>query len=552
MKKFSFFLVLSILITLHACTQPIVTFENIATGLNQPVDVAEEKSAAKRLFVVEQGGTIRIINGSSYLAKPFLNITNRITAGGERGLLSLAFHPDYAANGYFFVWYNEKVNGDVTLARFTRSSENADTADPASGVILLQISKRFSNHNGAKLNFGADGFLYIGTGDGGSGGDPDKNGQDNTTLLGKLLRIAVNNPNPPYYNIPADNPFASSTTARKEIIALGLRNPWRWSFDKQTGDIWLADVGQNLWEEVNMVPAAERLNKNFGWNCFEGTHSYSGCSIAANNVLPAFEYGHENNTGGFSITGGYVYRGTEFPQLQGYYLFADYVSGNGWLTKANGTGGFTTTLQKNWPTNITTFGEGADGTLYAASQNGILYKIIGGTSILPVKLVSFIAAPSGLNHQINWSVKNEEAGDVYVVQKRADPNQPFTDLQRLTVNNSKQQNNYSIKVPASIGTAWYRLQIKTFTGTTFYSQVVSLADQTRSLLKGVIISNTLQLTLPPKAKTISVFDSNGKLLLTKPVLNSVAERISLSNFSKGILAIQVQGDGNSETIQVLY
>ena len=530
----------------------MVTFESIATGLNQPVDVAEEKSVAKRLFVVEQAGTIRIINGSSYLAKPFLDITNRITAGGERGLLSMAFHPDYATNGYFFVWYNEKVNGDVTLARFTRSSTSADTADPASGVVLLQLSKRFSNHNGAKLNFGTDGYLYVGTGDGGSGGDPDRNGQDSTTLLGKLLRIDVNNPNPPYYNIPPDNPFATSTTVRKEIIALGLRNPWRWSFDKQTGDIWLADVGQNLWEEVNMVPAAERLNKNFGWNCFEGTHTYSGCTIAANNVVPVFEYGHENNTGGFSITGGYVYRGTEFPQLQGYYLFADYLSGNGWLTGANGTGGYTTTLQKNWPANITTFGEGADGTLYAASQNGTLYKIIGGNSVLPVKLTSFIAAPSGLNHQINWSVKNEEAGDVYIVQKRTDPNQTFKELQQLTVNNSKQQNSYSIKVPAPIGTAWYRLQIKTFTGGTFYSQVVSLANQTSSLMKGVIISNTLQLTLPPKAKTINIFDSNGKLLLNKPVSNSVAERISLSNFSKGILAIHVQGDGTSETIQVLY
>ena len=552
MKKNSLFLALAIIVTTHACTQPVITFESIATGLSQPVDMVEEKGGAKRLFVVEQGGTIRIINGSSFLAKPFLNVSDSIISGGERGLLSLAFHPDYTTNGYFFIWYNDKVNGDVTLARFTRSNTSADTADPASGVILLKIPKRFTNHNGAKLNFGPDGYLYFGTGDGGSGGDPDNNAQDSTKLLGKLLRIDVNNPNAPYYNIPPDNPFANSATVRKEIIALGLRNPWRWSFDKQNGDIWLADVGQNLWEEVNMVPAAERLNKNFGWNCFEGTHTYSGCTIAANNVVPVFDYGHNNNTGGYSITGGYVYRGTEFPQLQGYYLCADYVSANGWLIKANGSGGYTSTLQKNWPANITTFGEGADGTLYVASQNGTLYKIIGGSSALPLKLVSFMVAPAGANHQINWSVQNEEAGDVYIVEKRMDPNQPFAELQKQTVSVSKQQNSYSIKTPASNGTAWYRLKIKSLQGATSYSQVVSLANQGSALMKGVIISNTLQLMLPPKARTINIFDANGKLLLNKAVSNSIAERISLSNFSKGILAVQVQGDGFSETIQVLY
>lgn len=551
MKKYSFFAGIALIIAIHACSQPVITFESKASGLSQPVDIVEERSVAKRIFVVEQGGTIRIINGSSFLTKPFLNVTDSIIAGGERGLLSLAFHPDYATNGYFFVWYNEKVNGDVTLARFTRSSTSADTADPTSGVVLLQIPKRFSNHNGAKLNFGTDGYLYVGTGDGGSGGDPDENGQDSTSLLGKLLRIDVNNPNPPYYNIPADNPFANSTTVRREIIGLGLRNPWRWSFDKQTGDLWLADVGQNLWEEVNMVPAAERLNKNFGWNCFEGTHSYSGCTIAANNVVPVFEYAHDNNTGGFSITGGYIYRGTEFPQLQGYYLCADYVSANGWLIRPNGTGGYTTTLQKNWPANITTFGEGSDGTLYAATMSGSLYKIIGG-DVLPLKLTSFMAAPSGLNHQINWSVQNEEAGDEYIIERRTDATRPFAELQKIKVNTSKQQNTYSVKVPASNGTAWYRLQVKSLHGATSYSQVISLANQSSTLMKGVIISNTLQLSLPPKAKTINIFDANGKLLLNKPVSNSVAERIALGNFPKGVLAVQVQGEGFSETIQVLY
>jgi hypothetical protein len=228
------------------------------------------------------------------------------------------------------------------------------------------------------------------------------------------------------------------------------------------------------------------------------------------------------------------------------------VSANGWLIKPNGSGGYTSTLQKNWPANITTFAEGADGTLYVASQNGTLYKIIGGSSVLPLKLVSFMVAPAGINHQINWSVQNEETGDVYVVEKRTDPNQPFTELQKLAVNVSKQQNTYSIKVAASPGTVWYRLQIKSLQGATSYSQVISIANQGSALIKGVIISNTLQFMLPQKAKTIKIFDANGKLLLNKAVSNSIAERISLANFSKGVLAVQVQGDGFSETIQVLY
>lgn len=551
MIKYSICCLLALVSCLHSYSQPNITFNTVASGFSSPVDVVEENDVAKRLFVVEQPGRIRIVNGTSFLATPFLDVSSIIKydVGGERGLLSMAFHPNYTTNGYFFIWYNDVATGDVTLARYTRSS--ADVADAASGVVLLHIQKRFTNHNGAKLIFGTDGYLYFGTGDGGSSGDPDGNAQDSTTLLGKMLRLDVNNPNTPYYSIPPTNPFATSTTVRPEIIALGLRNPWRWSFDKATNDVWLADVGQDLWEEVNMVPAANRLNKNYGWDCLEATHIFTaGCTPPVNNVTPIFEYPHNNNTGGRSITGGYVYRGTEFPLLQGYYLFTDYVSANGWLTKPDGLGGWTTTMQQNWKPNITSFGEASNGTLYALA-NGVLYKVIAA-QVLPVHLVSFTASRSGNNHQLRWSVENEEAGDVYVVERRTDPTQPFKEVNSTKAFSKKASNSYNMQLPATNDKTWYRVQLKSVDGRTTYSTVVSLINTVSSSLKGVIISNTLQVSMPPKARTISLFDANGKLLLTKRVTNSVAERISLQNIAKGVLAIRVQTDNTIETIQVLY
>lgn len=373
MKKALFpFLLLIIPVILTA--QPAISFETIVSGLSDPVDITEANDNTHQLFIVERTGQIRILKNGRLSSRPFFDASSLITSSGqEQGLLSLAFHPDYSKNGYFFIYYTNPSRA-ITIARYKRTNDSI--ADASSGVVLMTIPKRFSNHNGGHLVFGRDGYLYFGTGDGGSGGDPNNNAQNGQSLLGKMLRIDVNTESAPYYTIPPTNPNAKSTTTRGEIIATGLRNPWRWSFDKQTGDIWIADVGQDKWEEVDVVSASNTLDKDYGWSCLEGTHSFKGCAEKANNVSPILQYPHNMTSGGYSITGGYVYRGSEFPMLQGYYLCTDYVSGNGWLIKADGNGGWKTTMQKSWPSTISTFGEAAGGTLYAASLSGTLYKVV--------------------------------------------------------------------------------------------------------------------------------------------------------------------------------
>jgi glucose/arabinose dehydrogenase len=296
----------------------------VASGLEAPLYVTHAGDGTGSLFVVEQAGRIRIVRGGSVIQQPFLDITDRITSGGEQGLLGLAFHPDYENNGRFFVNYTD-TNGDTVVAEYRRV--NPMTADPSSEAVLLRIDQPYPNHNGGALEFGPDGYLYIATGDGGSGGDPHDNGQSLSTLLGKTLRIDVDKTSGGRpYGIPQDNPFSDRPEARPEIWAYGLRNPWRFSFDR-TG-IWIADVGQGEWEEVNRMPTDEG-GLNYGWNIMEGESCYeppNGCS-ADGLVLPIATYSHDF---GCSVTGGHVYRGPRFPEMVGAYLFGDYCSGYIW------------------------------------------------------------------------------------------------------------------------------------------------------------------------------------------------------------------------------
>lgn len=355
--------------------QPVIDLNVFATGLSSPVDIAN--CGDDRLFVVERAGRIRIVEADgTVLPGNFLNITDQIESGyQEQGLLGLAFHPDYATNGYFYVHYND-LDGNTVISRFSVSAGDPNVADPASEMVMMNIDQPFVNHNGGCIKFGPDGMLYIGMGDGGSAGDPGDRAQNAMLRLGKMLRIDVNGVEP--YAIPADNPFVDALDTLPEIWSIGLRNPWRFSFDAFSGNMWIADVGQNLHEELNVEPA-NTGGLNYGWRCYEAFDEFnmSGCDgDPAAYTFPILDYPHNFTTGGFSITGGFVYRGTAFPAMYGYYLCADYVSGNWWWVNAEAGEPWMFERMDDVQTDISAFGEDINGELYCANlANGNIYHI---------------------------------------------------------------------------------------------------------------------------------------------------------------------------------
>lgn len=347
-------------------------------SFDQPVDIQSPKDGSGRLFVLSQQGMIYEFDNhsESKTIEVFLDIRNNVLYGGEQGLLGLAFHPDYKNNGYFFIDYTANNPRRTVISRFQVSAENPDKADPSSEEIILEVDQPYPNHNGGQVAFGPDGYLYISLGDGGSGGDPLNAGQDLTMLLGSLLRIDVNNKtNGNNYAIPLDNPFKDNEHGYKEeIFAYGLRNVWRFSFDNQN-KLWAADVGQNKWEEINII----EKGKNYGWRIMEGNHCFNpetNCDTTGL-IRPVWEYGH-NEMGGYSITGGFVYNGNSAPGLSGKYIYADYVSGKIWaLDYINGVATNTLLTETNYL--ISTFGIDENDELYFADHNrGKIYKFSAG------------------------------------------------------------------------------------------------------------------------------------------------------------------------------
>jgi glucose/arabinose dehydrogenase len=361
----------------YAATAPLaLALQEVASGLSVPIFLTAPPGDS-RLFIIERAGRIRVVQNGSLLATPFLDISSLTTTSGERGLLSMAFHPQYASNGYFFLYYTN-LAGDIVIERRQVSAGNANVADPLSALTIITIPHpTFSNHYGGLLSFGPDGYLYAGTGDGGSAGDPPRNAQNTNVLLGKLLRLDVNASSVAQpYAIPPGNPFAGTAGARGEIWAYGLRNPWRYAFDVPAQLLYIADVGQANLEEVDVRPVGQAGN-NYGWNIMEGTQCFNstGCNQAGL-VLPAIEYGHDT-AGGCSITGGYVYRGTALPELAGHYLYSDYCSG--WLksfTYSNGTASAVTNWNVTNVGNILSFGQDAQNELYMLSGTGKVYKVV--------------------------------------------------------------------------------------------------------------------------------------------------------------------------------
>ncbi len=354
---------------------PQLALKSVASGLSRPDGIVS--AGDSQLFIVQQTGQIVIYDGTRVLSTPFLDIRSLVTAGisgeSERGLLGLAFHPRYSENGFFFVYYTNTI-GDITLARYSVSSANPDRANPSSATGVLTIShSQFPNHNGGQMEFGPDGYLYLGPGDGGSEGDPFNHAQDRSQLLGKILRIDVDTLP---YRIPPSNPFVNTPNARGEIWAYGLRNPWRFTFDRISQDLWIADVGQDRYEEVDFQPATSIGGENYGWRRMEGLHCFNpsvNCQDPSF-TMPILEYSHDN--GNCSITGGYRYRGARYPRMSGIYFYGDYCTGTIWGATQQGDGTWSSQKLLSTRLAISSFGEDANGELYVADLNGAVYQLV--------------------------------------------------------------------------------------------------------------------------------------------------------------------------------
>jgi len=344
--------------TRTATRPPSVRLSQIPGSYSQPVYVTAPRGDTSRLFIVEKTGAIRIVKDGAVLQQPFLDISAQVSRGSEQGLLSMAFHPRYASNGRFYVNYTN-AGGDTRVVRYRVSGADPDRAAASSARVVLRVDQPYSNHNGGQLQFGPDGRLWVGMGDGGSGGDPQRRAQDPRSRLGKMLRVNVN-----------------VSPARVSVYAKGLRNPWRFSFDRATGALWIGDVGQNAWEEIDYLRPGRPAGANFGWNAYEGTHVYDAAVAARLNrsslTWPVSQYSHSV---GYSVTGGYVYRGTAVPSLRGFYVFADF-SGRVWAKRGPGANRYALPGADRQLGQIASFGEDARGELYVVSLAGSVFKIV--------------------------------------------------------------------------------------------------------------------------------------------------------------------------------
>ena len=406
----------ALIFSLSALSQPVITLTQVATGFSNITTVSN--CGDHRLFIVEKIGRIKFINlyGATAGTTTFMDIDGRVggnnSASSEQGLLGLAFPSDYAVSGKFYVNYTN-TSGNTVISRFSVTAGNANAGNPASEEILLTIAQPYANHNGGCLQFGPDGYLYVGMGDGGSGGDPGNRSQNPQELLGKMLRIQVNASGP--YSIPADNPFASPDDGiLDEIWAIGVRNPWRFSFDRLNGDLWIADVGQNVYEEVDYQPAGLEGGRNYGWRCYEANNAYNttGCINDTNFTFPVFTYTH--GADGCSITGGYVYRGNSYGEIFERYFTTDYCSGRIWSIFPDGSGGFTSNYHGQYVSYAyTTWGEDMYGELYLAqasrvmrvgtSTGGPLAAISGGNAHNICPGTSGVEITTGYNPELTYA-----------------------------------------------------------------------------------------------------------------------------------------------------
>ncbi len=433
---------LCLLLSAVGIAQPTLNFTPLSLSgpaLVQPLVIKGCGDGSGRLFIVEKRGTIRIVQNNIVSNDFFLDIEDQVMNSGERGLLGLAFHPLYPATPYIYV--NYVIDGTITnrISRFTLNPNNPNDVQENTEFILLEQAGIQTNHKAGDIAFGPDGYLYLGMGDGGGGGDPSNSGQNLETLLAKMLRIDVNAPQGPLnYTIPPDNPFVG-IPGRDEIWAFGLRNPWRISFDRETGDFWIADVGQNLWEEIDMVIGGTPGGMNFGWDCREGNHNYEpgNCGSGTEFTWPIYEYPHSCNPcpngNGASISGGYVYRGTDYPVLEGFYVCADYVSNYLWMIKITSYDPleFDAYVQDGTGLayGLVTFGEDDDGEMYASNLDGVIYSV-SASGFLPVQWESVDAKIVQGGNQIDWTLHQSLGIEYFEVQRSL--NSSFDDFTVVT------------------------------------------------------------------------------------------------------------------------
>lgn len=535
---------LLIIFTNKSAAQPVIALTPvITTGLSLPIQFVNAADGSNRIFIVQQGATIRAYDAAFNFLSVFLTVSN-VNVGGERGLLSMVFHPDYTNNGLLYVYYTNTA-GDLELARYHVSSD-PNIADAATKVVLIIIPHPTnSNHNGGELHFGNDGYLYLSTGDGGGAGDVPNNAQNTSVLLGKILRFNVNaSAVAPYYTIPAGNPYSN------EIYDLGLRNPFRWSFDRLTNDMWIGDVGQDAYEEINYRAAGSTGGINYGWRCYEGNTAYNltGCGLSSNYIFPVYTYPTQNPAA--SVIGGIVYRGSTYPILQGYNISADFFSGTLYKTVSDGSGGWITSTQMLSTTGIADFGETENGEAYAVSLTGNSVYRISASSPLPITLITFNAKSNNSGVKLNWQTALEENIRQFEIEYSID-GISFIYLGNVPAKNAATGSVYSfLHAIVYDGAILYRLKITDNGGSFKYSDIVRvvLNDNVKNMITPSVISNgVMNVNLyNRKYKSLQLISMNGTMVLKKDIAAQSGNiKVPVSNLAAGIYMVRLIGSSTT-------
>jgi len=538
--------------SLQTIAQPnLILSAPVISGLSQPIQFVNAADGTGRVFIVEKAGAIKVYNSAFASQGTFLTVTG-INASGEEGLLSMAFHPDYENNGFFYVFYTTN-NGNLQIARYKVSTGDPNMADVSSKDTVITIPHPGnSNHNGGELQFGNDGYLYLSTGDGGGGGDQPNNAQNQNNLLGKIIRLNVNtSETSPFYTLPAGNPFGN------EVYCLGLRNPYRWSFDRLTNDMWIGDVGQDEYEEISMISPDKAAGANFGWRCYEGPEQYNpdGCGDMANYIFPVHSYSASSAT--TSVTGGVVYRGTTYPAMYGWYFGCDFYTNTFYKIRPNGAGGWSVFTQSISPNNIVDFGETEAGEVYVVSLgSGTVYRLTTNT-ILPLSMMSFNVMKEKEGVQLNWQTALEENMSHFEVEYSKDGKE-FEFLTEVKAKNNSKGDNYSYDHQIKFdGMLYYRLKMIDNNNVTSYSDIrnVQLISGANVTINPTLITNS-QLNLIIKDgisyKYLDIINIAGDVVMNEDISARSGElSFNLSTLSKGMYIVKLTGNGPAEVHKIM-